>query len=45
MVLNCLHDDGNQRTSVMSDVVAGVEFLLPLVMSEEDSKFGGTNEK
>ncbi|RHN44462.1 putative protein kinase RLK-Pelle-CrRLK1L-1 family [Medicago truncatula] len=44
MVLNCLHDDGNQRMS-MSDVVATLEFALQLEMSEEDSKLVGTKEK
>ncbi|KAL5095774.1 hypothetical protein RYX36_000101 [Vicia faba] len=44
MVLSCLHDDGNQRMS-MSDVVGALEFALQLEMSEEDSKFGGTQEK
>ncbi|XP_058736490.1 receptor-like protein kinase FERONIA [Vicia villosa] len=44
MVLSCLHDDGSQRMS-MSDVVGALEFALQLEMSEEDSKFGGTQEK
>ncbi|XP_058736491.1 putative receptor-like protein kinase At5g39000 [Vicia villosa] len=44
MALNCLHDDGNQRMS-MSDVVGGLELVLMLEMSEEDGKFGRTQEK
>ncbi|XP_058736476.1 receptor-like protein kinase FERONIA [Vicia villosa] len=44
MALSCLHDDGSQRMS-MSDVVGALEFALQLEMSEEDSKFGGTQEK
>ncbi|XP_061359966.1 receptor-like protein kinase FERONIA [Gastrolobium bilobum] len=43
MALSCLLDDGNQRPS-MSDVVGTLEFAMQLVDSEEDKKFGGTQE-
>ncbi|GAU13995.1 hypothetical protein TSUD_168200 [Trifolium subterraneum] len=38
MVLSCLHEDGNQRMS-MSEVVGTLEFMLEMVMNEEDKKF------
>ncbi|GAU41897.1 hypothetical protein TSUD_170080 [Trifolium subterraneum] len=37
MVLSCLHEDGNQRMS-MSEVVGTLEFMLELVMNEEEDK-------
>jgi len=44
LALSCLHDDGIQRPS-MSQVVGGLEVALQLVVSEEDSEFGTTQNE